>query len=204
MSHLLKSAAVALCLALLAACGDTGGPGLATGNIQLVVTPATTPFDGDGFTVKVDEAAPLPVPASGQLAFDGLDPGDHTVTLLDVDPPCSTSNNPRTVTVTAGDVTTTTFTITCASIGFIAITTQTTGDDLDPNGYAIEVDGADAPLIGTNATLTVAVDPGDHSVTLSDIADNCTVQGGEPTQTVTVKSDETATADFVLTCTAVP
>lgn len=190
-----------LSLALLAAaCSGDGGTGLATGSIKVVVNPATSPFDGNGFAAQVDQAAPRHVPDDGIVTFDALNPGDHTITLSSIDPPCSTVNNPRSVTVTAGDITTITFNINCVSTGFIAITTHTTGTNPDPNGYAVEVDGNDAPIIEPNGTLTVAVDAGGHVVQLTDIAANCAVQDGEPSQNVTVTAGETAQANFVIAC----
>jgi hypothetical protein len=192
----------ALSLALIlfvAACSDNGGPGLATGSIKLVVNPPTSPLDGDGVQAQVDQIAPRDVPADGQLIFDALNPGDHTLTLLDVDPPCTTTNNPRTITVTAGEQFVTTFNVSCQS-GFIAITTHTTGTNLDPNGYAVAVDGANAPFVGVNATATVAVNAGQHEVTLSDVAENCAVEGGDLSKTVTVGGGETVPLTFNFTC----
>jgi len=191
---------LSLVILLAAACNDGGGNGLATGSIKLLVNPPTSEFDGDGFQAQVDQIAPRTVPADGTLIFDALNPGDHTVTLLDVDPPCTTTNNPRSVTVTAGDQITTTFNLSCQS-GFIAITTHTTGPNQDTNGYAIAVDGQNAPFVGANATATVAVNAGEHEVTLSDIADNCTVEGGVDSKTVTVAGGETVPVVFNFTCT---
>jgi hypothetical protein len=197
-----RVAVPALCLALLTACGGDDTVNSGTGSISVQVSPAESPLDPDGFDVRVDQGAPRAVPDDGGLVFE-VAAGSHTVELTDVEQPCDVSGaNPRTVTVDGGEVVTASFTVVCEHTGFIAVTTHTTGDDPDPDGYALAVDGANAPLIGSNATVTLAVDAGTHAVTLSEIADNCDV--GDPTQTVTVDAGETTDLTFEVACTAVP
>jgi hypothetical protein len=202
MPHV-RVAAPALCLALLAACSGDDAVNSGAGSIGVQVSPAQSPFDPDGFEVRVDQGAPRAVPDDGGLVFE-VTAGPHTVELTDVELPCEVSGaNPRTVTVEGGEIVTASFTVVCEHTGFIAVTTHTTGDDPDPDGYALAVDGANAPLIGSNATVTLAVDAGVHGVTLSEIANNCDVEGG-PTQTVTVDVGETTDLTFEVACTAVP
>jgi hypothetical protein len=205
MPHARVVAVPALCLALLVACGGDDAVNTGAGSLHVRVNPPVSQFDPDGFDVRVDNGSPRDVPAEGELAIEGMSPGPHTVELTDVELPCQvTTDNPRTVTVVADEVVTATFTVVCETTGFIAVTTHTTGDDPDPDGYALAVDGADAPLIGANATVTLATDAGVHGVTLSEIADNCAVQGGSATQTVTVTAGETVDLTFDVACTAVP
>ena len=200
----LKSAAAALSLALLAGCGGGDAVGTGAGSIHVVVSPATTPFDQDGFAVRLDNGSPRTIPAAGDIVIEGVDAGAHTLQLTDVDLPCQvTGENPRTVTVTAGESVNANFNVECASTGFINVTTHTTGQDIDPDGYALAVDGRDAPLIGANAVSTLLVDAGTHAVTISEVAANCAVQG-EDTQTVTVEPDGSADVTFEVVCTAVP
>ncbi|MDH3498243.1 MAG: hypothetical protein OER21_15910, partial [Gemmatimonadota bacterium] len=86
--------------------------------------------------------------------------------------------------------------------GSIRITTQTTGTELDANGYTAAVDGGTGQAVGVNATLTVPdLATGSHSVTLSGLAANCTVSGSNPV-TVTVSAGATAQATFNVTCTS--
>jgi hypothetical protein len=195
----------ALCLALLAACGGDSTNNSGDGSIHILVSQSAFQFDADGFDVRIDQGSPQPMPDNGELIINGVAPGDHTVQLSDVDLPCQVTNeNPRTVTVSAGEPVTASFAVTCVSTGFIGVTTHTTGEDPDPDGYALQVDGANAPLIGANETVTLAVDAGDHAVTLSEIADNCAVQDGEDTKTVTVTAGNTTELTFEVVCTAVP
>ena len=204
MSHPRVTVA-ALSLALLVACNGDDSSGNGAGSLHVQVSPGSSPLDGDGFAVRVDNGSSRPLPADGLLDLEGMLPGEHTVELTDVELPCEvTSENPQTATVVAGDVVTVSFTIACEHTGFIQIRTQTTGEDPDPNGYFLAVDGADAPIIEANGVATLAVDAGEHEVTLSDVAANCTVQGEGAAQTVTVTANETAHLTFVVACTAVP
>jgi hypothetical protein len=191
-----------VCLALLAACNGDDSVNTGTGSINVVVNPPSSPFDPDGYQARIDNGSPKAVPEQG-LAIPGVFPGDHQVQLTDVDLPCRvTSANPKTVTVTGGDVATAAFTVLCETTGFIHVTTHTTGEDPDPDGYALAVDGADAPLIGANATSTLLVDAGVHDVTISEIADNCSVP--DDTIRVTVDPGGDAFVTFEVVCTAVP
>src|SRR5207237_3395148 len=105
--------------------------------------------------------------------------------------------NPRTVTV-ATSGTTTTFTITCAALppptGNLTVTNSTTGQDLDPDGYTVTVDGGQSRSLGVNTSTTY---PGltatSHTVELTGVAGNCTVSGQNP-RTVTVSTSENTTA----------
>src|SRR5205823_14079816 len=82
---------------------------------------------------------------------------------------CTVSGqNPRTVTV-ATSGTTTTFTITCAALppptGDLTFTNSTTGQDLDPDGYTVTVDGGQSRSLERNTTrLNTSHNPTTHTV----------------------------------------
>jgi hypothetical protein len=83
--------------------------------------------------------------------------------------------------------------------GQIAVTTVTTGDDLDADGYTITVDGEDGPAIGVNATVNVPnLTAGTYSVGLSGNAANCTVANNP--RDVAVTAGATAQEQFDVTC----
>lgn len=85
--------------------------------------------------------------------------------------------------------------------GQIAVTTVTTGTDLDPDGYTITVDGDAGPAIGVNATVTVPnLTAGTYSVGLSGNAANCAVANNP--RDVTVTAGATSPAQFNVTCTS--
>ena len=92
--------------------------------------------------------------------------------------------------------------ITVGAAGTIRTTTTTTGVDLDPEGYAVDVDGGPRTPIPTNGTVSMTpFKAGTHSVRLTGIADNCTVAEPNPSA-VSVTLAETTTVAFTITCTA--
>ncbi|MFL5954844.1 MAG: hypothetical protein ACJ76I_12135, partial [Gaiellaceae bacterium] len=173
----------------------------------LTVTAATTgvELDPDGYTVSVDGGTGQPLTVNGSATFAQLTAGSHTVTLSGLAPNCTTTTNPRTVTIVAGSSASTTFNVTCVTTkGTLAVTTTTTGADLDPDGYAVAVDGGTAQPIATNGSVTVAnLSAGAHTVTLSGLAANCTVSGANP-QTASISAGVTTNAGFTVACTAIP
>jgi hypothetical protein len=100
-----------------------------------------------------------------------------------------------------------TFSVTCSAVapvlGAIQVTTTTSGEDQDQNGYQLTIDGGSSQGIGRNETKTIDnVTPGPHTVTLSDVATNCTAV--ELSQNVTVTAGATTNVSFTVTCTAIP
>src|SRR3989442_1569880 len=85
--------------------------------------------------------------------------------------------------------------------GNIAITAATTGSNLDPDGYTVTVDViAQSQSIPTNGSVTfTGVVPGDHAVSISGVAWNCTVSGGNP-RVVPVPAGGTASTTFSVSC----
>jgi Tol biopolymer transport system component len=87
--------------------------------------------------------------------------------------------------------------------GSIQLTTVTTGDDLDPDGYTCVLDGgAHSQTIGTNDTETMSdLATGNHTVELAEtsIAENCTVDGDNP-RAATVQADQTTEVTFNVSC----
>jgi hypothetical protein len=88
--------------------------------------------------------------------------------------------------------------------GDLTVTTTTTGDDIPATGYTLTVDGTTSQTIGTSGSVTFAsLAPGAHSVVLSNVPANCQVSGASSVS-ITVVAGETATASFVITCSAPP
>jgi hypothetical protein len=86
--------------------------------------------------------------------------------------------------------------------GNLTVSTNTTGSNLDADGYTVTVDGGANQAIGTNGSVTfTGLAAGSHSVVVSGVAGNCTVSGVN-TQTVNVPAGGTATATFAVSCSA--
>src|SRR5213080_1907146 len=148
-------AAAAVTLIGAAACNDSqsprprallGLPDVGTLAVTVTTSGSNTP---SGYTVIVDGSSSQSVGATGVATFLGLPSGSHTVLLSGVPSNCSVSGNPRTVSLIAGLVATTSFSVSCTATppppttGDLTVTTATSGasGDLDHDGYTVSVDG---------------------------------------------------------------
>jgi hypothetical protein len=183
----------------LSGCGDSTEPG--TGTIEVTSVTAGDPTDPDGYTLAVDGDQGRPFATNATLTIPDLASGDHELQLLGVAPQCTlTGESSRTVSVAAGNVTRTTFEVQCNSpTGSIEVTTTTTGEGLDPDGYSVTLDAGAGQPIETNGSISFpSVIAGDHQVQLTGAAPNCAVGGTNP-RSVAVGS-EVATVAFEITC----
>src|SRR5687767_15273087 len=129
-------------LAVLA-CGDDPTPPPTTGTVQITTTTSGVEQDADGYSVQIGSGAAQAIGATATLTSEDIDPGTYPVQLTGMAANCTVAGeNPRTVTVTAGESTTVAFVITCtATTGSLSISTATTGWPADPDGYTLTVDG---------------------------------------------------------------
>lgn len=187
-------------LIVAGACGKDAVTGPSTGSVQITTTSSGDGIDSDGYTVTIDDGDAQPIDASGTLTIDDLSAGSHTVTLAGLADNCTVTGNPATATVTAGETATVAFAITCsATTSTLTVTTASTGDHVDPNGYAIAVDDGEAQPIAASGTATIdGLTAGNHTLTLSGLASNCTTTGNPATITVTAGTP--AEASFAITC----
>jgi len=202
------AALLGLCGAALSACGDDDPSGIGTSETAIQVNVATSgsPADPDGYSVSIDAGPAEIIDVNGGVTFENLASGGHTVLLDGVAGNCTVEgDNSRTVNVDAGETVETTFNVTCAAeAGSIAVTTTTTGENADANGYTISIDGGTGQTIGANSTLPITgVSAGDHSVMLGDIASNCSLGSLSNPVSVTVTPGETNVVTFAITCTVV-
>ena len=140
-----------------------------------------------------------------------LPPGGYNV-LIQVQRNCQVAGaNPRIVTVVAGETTELEFSATCvAATGGLTVTTTTTGVDVDPNGYVVDVSGPTltgtmyhtATAMGATGTVTLSgVPSGPVLVTLMGVSLNCDVDGFNP-RYVAVQAVDTVGVSFAVTCGA--
>src|SRR5213082_3783164 len=208
-------AAAAVTLIGAAACNDSqsprprallGLPDVGTLAVTVTTSGSNTP---SGYTVIVDGSSSQSVGATGVATFLGLPSGSHTVLLSGVPSNCSFSgDNPRTVSLIAGLVAATTFSVSCTAppppptTGDLTVTTGTSGSNIDADGYTVTVDGNASKSIGTNGSVTfTGLSAASHTVVLSGVASNCSVSGGT-SRTVTVPAGGTASTSFSVSCTA--
>ncbi|MBA3497280.1 MAG: hypothetical protein H0T86_09255, partial [Gemmatimonadales bacterium] len=164
-----------------------------TGTLR--VTTATTGIsaDPDGYTVAVDGGTPSPVGASAAITIEGLEPRAHDVRLGGVAANCQVqSDNPRSVTVKAGETVTTDFAVVCAATtGGLAITVTGLPAGTD---VAVTVTGPDDFTAQVAATRTLAdLAPGDYTVAAAEVTSGGTQYTSSPAnRTVAVVAAETA------------
>jgi hypothetical protein len=178
------------------------------GNITVTTATTGSDLDPDGYTATVDDnaAAAQPVAVNGSVTFSNLSAGSHTIALSGLATNCSTTENPRTVTVTSGQTTSAAFAIACQAVhttGDLTVTTTTTGSDLDPDGYTVSVDGGVSKAVGVNGSVKFSdLSAGSHVVALSGLAANCTT--ADSPKTVTVTAGATVIASMSVACQALP
>jgi hypothetical protein len=89
-----------------------------------------------------------------------------------------------------------------ATPGSVSVTTTTTGSSVDPDGYTVRLDGGSSRAIAVNGSVTYTnVAAGSHTIVLSGVAANCSVEGGT-TRTVTVPDGGSASVTFGVSCTS--
>ena len=160
-------------------------------------------LDPDGYTIRVDDLPTLTSPSNGSSEIAGLAVGTHWIRLSGVSANCSvTGSNPQRVAVTGDDPVQAVFEIDCPAWAVLEISTVTTGGDPDGDGYALQVDGEpEVVSVAPNATVSLERGAGRHTLTVSDVASNCSVTGADP-QGVTVAPGDTARATFEVICTS--
>jgi Tol biopolymer transport system component len=86
--------------------------------------------------------------------------------------------------------------------GAIRVTTSTTGQDLDPDGYTCRMDGgARSQPIGVNDTYTFSnIATGQHSIELTGVANNCEVSGENPRSVSILIAGQNANSTFNVIC----
>ncbi len=178
---------------------------VATG-VHVTTATAGIDFDLDGYGLAVDGGTAAPIGANTSLDVTRLSAGPHTVALSGLAANCAVvGDNPRTVTVATGAIVPVDFVISCRAVtGAIFATITTTGVELDPDGYTIQLDGGAPRPLAINATTAFdGLAGGDHSLTIAGASGNCTIAGQNP-RTVPVTTGgtarDTARTTFQITC----
>jgi hypothetical protein len=177
-----------------------------TTSLEITTSTSGTELDADGYTVQVDAGAAQTIGASASMQRTDLSPGDHTVQLGGMALNCSvTGDNPRTVSVAAGQTATVSFAVTCGpTTGGLEVTSTTTGPSPDADGFTVTVDGAERGTLGASGAVNVdGLTGGNHVVGISGVAANCQVQGDNP-RTVIIAPGTPSSVPFTVTCTAPP
>ncbi len=101
--------------------------------------------------------------------------------------------------VTAGQKSTTGPDFDVIPEGTMEVITETTGNDLDDNGYTISLDGGSGSTIAINDTLYYrGLEEGSYQLELSDLASNCSLESSNPRTEDIIAGDTTSTTFEVL------
>lgn len=197
-------ASVALALAFsTAGCGSETPGEPSTGGLQLIVSTTGADVDSDGYLVSVDGGVAVRV-GEGTTTLPDLEPGAHQLAVSDVAGNCVLGGgNPRPITITPDQMTQATLEVACTAYrGSLRVEVESTGWDVDGDGYTLLVDGVESDQRTPTSALTVpGVEPGVHAVTLGGVAPNCAVVIPR-VRTVEVDSLQEAALAFRVFCAA--
>ena len=170
-----------------------------SGSLGLSISTSGSSPDPNGYVITIDGADRGAIGNTAATVLEGLTPGTHVVGLDDVAENCQVQGgNPRTVSV-LGERTLEKFSVSCATTTLV-VTTATSGTGVDPDGFAVSIDGGAAQKVGVNSSVTFSDGhSGPHSVQLSDLATVCAVQGANPIP-ITLEGGKTTEAAFTVRC----
>jgi hypothetical protein len=185
---------------LSAACtGDAVGP--ISGALRVTAFVTGPGADPDGFLVVLDRSVRRPLTIGASVLLDAIAPGDHDVALEGLGPNCAVEGSAEQVVgILAGDTSQAAFEVSCQVAGAtLRVNAQTTGDDLDPDGYDVLLDGEPESGVEPDGVTLFGVPAGTHTVTLGGVNPNCNV--ADPTsQTVSLSIGGLAGLQFEIQC----
>jgi hypothetical protein len=196
---------LALALPLLSGCGNDPAPPMepeTRGSIQVTTSTSGAELDSDGYTMSVTSSSgssSRSIGVNDEVTLEDLNPGDYSVELAGLQLNCQVAGqNPRMLSVQAGDTTETTFEIGCLPTGSLRVIAETAGEDL-PNGYTITAGGIVRALAANGNETVDGLPEGLIDVELSAVASNCEVEGSNP-RNVTVVAGSTVETTFSVAC----
>ncbi len=106
---------------MIAACsGETpsepDGPAATEGAIQVTVTTAGIDVDPDGYSVLLDGRFARRMEATENVVLAAVPPGSHLLAIEDIESNCTIGDNPRSVSVSGGDTSETSFAVACTGV----------------------------------------------------------------------------------------
>jgi glucose/arabinose dehydrogenase len=186
--------------------GGGGGDPSQTGALDLSAVTTGSQLDDDAYMSVLDGSRETVVGINATVRISDLAAGGHTIFLDGVAENCVVSGaNPRTVTITGGAVSSTTFGVTCGgaptgSTGGLDVTAVTTGSHLDSDAYMPVLDWSREAVVDINETVHISdVAAGAHTIFLDGVAENCTVTAPNP-RTVTITAGATTGTTFSVRC----
>lgn len=175
----------------------------ARGSIEVSVATVGDSPDPDGYLLRLDQAAGVPVSSNGTITFAAVAAGVHEVGLTGIALNCAVAGNHPAVVRVASDPVRLELEVRCGPpTGKVRIVTSTTGFRPDADGYVVTVNQATYPLAASGSLIIPDLPVGEVGIELTSVASNCAV-GGEPSRTITLGVGTTVDVTFEVTCIAI-
>ena len=189
---------------ILSGCADGNEPPEA-GAVEVQVAPTGGLVGSDRFRVRLDGRSESPVSSGEATFFSPVVSGEHVVTLDEYPSRCRVEGGTsRAVVVTAGDTAAARFDVDCPhDSGELTIRLVVSGEDQDPSGYTVVLDGERRDSGRFAGSVAFGVASGSHSVVVTDRTASCPVNG-DTARVVPVPPGGAATVDFEITCSLSP
>ncbi len=197
--------ALSLGAALIVGLGCSEGTApQAAAAIRVTLAPAGGDAGAGAYRVSLDGRSTELISGAQAALFGPVSPGEHLVSVDQLPPTCQVSGDPsQVVDIAPGDTAEVQFEVSCSDrAGQLLVRLSVTGEDQDPNGYTVLLDGNPAAS-GLFGNIALAATPGSHSVALEDLTRSCHV-AGDSVRTAALLPGGTLTVDFEVTCAVSP
>ncbi|MEP6687171.1 MAG: hypothetical protein ABJC36_02405, partial [Gemmatimonadales bacterium] len=171
------------------------------GNVAIACSLTAT--DADGYLVRLDQTAGVPVPSNGTVTFAAVAAGEHEIGLSGIALNCAVAGDHPAVVTVGSDPVRLDLEVRCGPpTGTVRIVTSTTGFRPDADGYLVRVNQTTQPIAASGSVILPDLPVGEVGVELTSVASNCAVEGG-PSRTVTLGVGTTFDVTFKVTCIAI-
>ena len=173
------------------------------GTLRVTTSSSGSGADSNHYRVVLPGLGNVGLDANGTQTFESVRVGTFLLTLNNVPANCAVDRTPS---VSLGYKTTVevALVVRCSETGSIQINASTTGFDLDPDGYGVEIKGSSVTKnssVPVNGSSTVTgLLPGSYVLTFFNFVSNCAPSQGPRVVTVEEKASTLVTLD--VTCTA--
>jgi Tol biopolymer transport system component len=192
--------ALGMTVGLLVACDGPEAP--RGGAIAVRAVPAGSEVVARGLRVLLDGVSSADLEGAEPRVLAPVPAGDHLVELTALPATCAAvdGDKARRVAVVENDTTHVEFAVECNAIGgALQVSVLTEGEELDPSGYDVVVDGTVVGSVSTAGALTVSLAPGARAVHLGEMTPNCLIEGGSPREIMIHPGGVTA-VEFSVSC----
>jgi hypothetical protein len=182
-------------------CAD---PPARAGSVRITTATTGADVDPNGYRLALDAGTAQPIGVNAVITLTNVAVGTHSVRLSELARNCGIQgSNPQSIHVSEAATEELSFSVSCGGAsGTVEVRTATTGENPDPDGYTVSLDGGPAQPIGVNAIIQLAAEAvGAHQVALGGLASNCWVEGDNP-RAVTVGAGATVGVAFAVSCLA--